>query len=691
MNNDKQAHTLTKKSVIQPATFTPSSETVDSTKYRFKRKYFASLLFLMISLIALTYLFIAKSVVFETIPETKNLEVSGGLHLKLSDHYLMIPGDYELNSTFPGHYPLKQNFTVKENQNQTFSYSFKKLPGKLQLSINPKIKVTASIDNSQVLIKKGLISNIEAGNHTIIISADKYFDYEEKVNIKGMETTQELAINLSPAWAKIALNTIPSQVSVYEGEKLIGVTPLSVDLLEGTHQLTLKKIGYKDSSKEINVRAQKDKSIPLISLTKLAGKIHLTSHPTGASVTYGDNYLGKTPLKVNVIPDKKQSLLVFKDGYSQFIQILLIKSNNTFTKKITLAPILGKVNFKVSPSDALIYIDDRLMGRANQTITLGVKQQKITIKKEGYVSYQNSILPHPTLAQTFKINLRTVEQAKWDNISPVISDPSGGKLKLFKPKKTFYAGASRREQGRRSNEVKRTLNLSRPFYLGFTEVTNKQFKKFKAEHSSGHVKGKSLNGNYQPVVNIPWIQAAQFCNWLSNKENLKTVYKIENSILVSFDSQANGYRLPTEAEWIWATRFIDDQMLKYSWGDALPPIKGSGNFADVSGAVILGNVQPKYNDKFPVSAPVASFTKNEKGIFDLSGNVAEWSHDLYEIQTGLSTKTEFDPMGPLSGDYHVIRGSSWAHGTRTELRLSFRDYGNEKRQDLGFRIAKYAN
>jgi len=65
-------------------------------------------------------------------------------------------------------------------------------------------------------------------------------------------------------------------------------------------------------------------------------------------------------------------------------------------------------------------------------------------------------------------------------------------------------------------------------------------------------------------------------------------------------------------------------------------------------------------------------------------------HDYYQIQTDLSLNTNKDPMGPESGNYHVIRGASWGHGTRTELRLSFRDYGKDKRNDLGFRIARNA-
>ncbi|NRA85755.1 MAG: hypothetical protein HRU22_18855, partial [Gammaproteobacteria bacterium] len=62
----------------------------------------------------------------------------------------------------------------------------------------------------------------------------------------------------------------------------------------------------------------------------------------------------------------------------------------------------------------------------------------------------------------------------------------------------------------------------------------------------------------------------------------------------------------------------------------------------------------------------------------------------YQIKTGFSQAQETDPMGANTGNYHVIRGASWAHGTRTELRLSFRDYGIEPRNDLGFRIARYA-
>jgi len=250
-------------------------------------------------------------------------------------------------------------------------------------------------------------------------------------------------------------------------------------------------------------------------------------------------------------------------------------------------------------------------------------------------------------------------------------------------------GASRREPGRRTNEVLHPVSLARMFYLQTTEVTNAEFRLFQASHSSGQVQGNSLNREHQPVVQVSWQQAAQFCNWLSRKEGLKPFYKEAKGIVVGHNRAAIGYRLPTEAEWAWAARVEGETILKFPWGDQFPPTSTVENYADSASANVTGRVINGYQDGHVVSANVASFSASKKRLYDMGGNVAEWAHDVYIIPASDGV-SQLDPTGAQSGDNYVIRGASWAHSKIADLRLSFRDYGQAGRDDVGFRIARYA-
>jgi len=231
------------------------------------------------------------------------------------------------------------------------------------------------------------------------------------------------------------------------------------------------------------------------------------------------------------------------------------------------------------------------------------------------------------------------------------------------------------------------VRLQRPFYLGVAEVSNAEFRQFRAGHSSGEFKGKSLNGDEQPAVNLGWEDAALYCNWLSAEEGLPPFYTVQGGRVTGFTAASRGYRLPTEAEWAWAAIVqADGSSARFGWGQELPPSAKAGNFADQSGVTLLGQVIAGYDDGFAVAAPRKRFAPNRHGLFDLSGNAAEWTHDVYEA---LPPEGRTDPLGADTGEFHVIRGASWRHGSMTELRLAFRDYGKEARADLGFRVARY--
>jgi formylglycine-generating enzyme required for sulfatase activity len=259
----------------------------------------------------------------------------------------------------------------------------------------------------------------------------------------------------------------------------------------------------------------------------------------------------------------------------------------------------------------------------------------------------------------------------------------------------FQMGASRRESGRRSNEVQYQVELTRTFYVSEKEVTNAEFQKFRQEHNSGSENGFDLNEMDQPVASVQWDAAAAYLNWLSEKDGLPPAYEEQDGKMIAIAPIPTGYRLPTEAEWAFVARYEGvnrdkEKPLKYPWGNDRYPAGKSGNYADSSAGSNLPVIIKGYTDGYSVAAPVGQFPANALKIYDLGGNVSEWCHDYYDVYSGGQSKVLRDPTGPATGKFHVVRGSSWRHGSITELRLSYRDYADKPRKDLGFRITRYA-
>src|SRR5690606_5704200 len=423
-------------------------------------------------------------------------------------------------------------------------------------------------------------------------------------------------------------------------------------------------------------------------LVQADGRIELASTPSDAAVSVDGEFRGSTPLTLRLRPGRTHRITLTKPGYESVTRELSVEADSGRRLTVELPAQYGEIQVASEPPQAEVWVDGRREAVTPATLRLTALPHTLEVWLAGCDPASREITPRPGFAQTLHFALEPLDDASGSGYPRTIRTGLGQELRLV-PAGQFTMGSSRRELRRRSNETLRRVKLSRAFYIGVHEVTNAEFRQFMAEHGAGEFAGHSLNGDDQPVVNVGWNDVARYLNWLSINDGLQPVYEERNGNMEPMRPLRNGYRLPTEAEWEWAARIVGRETpLTYPWGADLPPPDRSGNFADVSAAKVLGTTLVTYNDGFPVSAPVGSFPADALGLFDIGGNVAEWTQDYYEVVTEASTEQAVDPLGPERGSFRVVRGSSWRSAQQTELGMAFRDYSSGPRDDLGFRIAR---
>jgi formylglycine-generating enzyme required for sulfatase activity len=222
------------------------------------------------------------------------------------------------------------------------------------------------------------------------------------------------------------------------------------------------------------------------------------------------------------------------------------------------------------------------------------------------------------------------------------------------PAGEFMMGSPSGEEGRSSDEKQHRVRITRGFYLKATEVTQGEWEALMGSNPSYFKDcGKSC-----PVENVSWTDAVSYLNKLSDRERLPRCYD-GNDRFVGLSCK--GYRLPTEAEWEYAAR-AGTTGARYGDVDAVAWYDGN------SGST---------------THPVGQKRPNAWGLYDMLGNVWEWTNDWYGDYPG---GTVSDPVGPASGESRVNRGGNWGLDAQVGRAADRGGYAADVRDDLlGFR------
>lgn len=512
----------------------------------------------------------------------------------------------------------------------------------LIMDITPKTGVSVKIDGIAEPLQNGqLMKLLKYGDHTYSVEAPDYETVSGKVTIKkGDKIT--LPVVLESVFGTLIMHITPkSNASVIIDGKTEPVNngKVTKNLRQGEYTYKVEAPGYDIQSGTVTIAKGKTATVS-VNLESVMANLTVKTETPGANILINGQSKGTGSWSGDLTPGVYE-IEVTKEGYRSQKQVVdLAKRDEKEVRIPVLTPIYGVLNIAYQPIGAEIYIDGNKVGTSPMVLNdILIGNHNIEVKKEGYESLSRNVTISENKPLEFVGELDKDKgfRINWaSNVTPKQKDVITKLLNnmVYVEGGSFMMGSDDKEAYNDEKPVHKEEVES--FQIGKYEVTQKEWKIIMGHDPT------YFNGDNLPVESVSWNDCQEFIK----KLNLLT---------------GLNFRLPSEAEWEYAARGGNrSKGYKYS---------GSNNLDEV--------VWYDKNSKgWP--HPVGQKAPNELGLYDMSGNVSEWTSDHYSN----------DYKFPRNSKSYVIRGSSW-ESRDNFARVSYRGgiSSNTRSPRIGFRLA----
>ena len=446
-----------------------------------------------------------------------------------------------------------------------------------------------------------------------------------------------------------------------DGHLVCPSTPCSRELATGVATITMEKPRYGLRQDLVNITDDEGVMVIAWDLTPDFGWLDVTTDPPGLAVEVDGRRYRPAPGDSLVVEPGYHEVRVNDPRYHPVSETVQVGRGGRYELCLVPEPRTGSLRVSALDPDsnavaAELWLDGTAAGRTPTLQTTVIGRHEAELRGEAGRWYG------------------TVEIAEGDTVLVLATisphgGPAGanslGMAMVRLDAGEFLMGSPPYERGRDRDEDRHQVRLTQPFLLAATETTQRQWQDLMGMNPSAYA------GDDLPVESVDWFAAVRFCNSLSSHEGLTPAYEIQGADQVRWLPDADGYRLPTEAEWEYACRA--GTTTRWASGDHAGDLDRIAWHGGVSGGA------PR---------PVSQLEPNAWGLYDMHGNVWEW---CWNWSATYPSRFVTDPTGPRGGKSRVIRGGAWDTGA-----LSCRSAEHNAAKPglrggmIGFRVARNA-